>query len=445
MDVNRRKFLQCAATAGASLTLAACSDPASDAGPGGADGSGTLALPDGAYFEGLAGELAAAGHGTPQILIDLDRLDANADAIVGDIGRERYRIVEKSLPSLDLLDYIRRRTGTDKFLVAHLPFLPALLAAFPTADVLIGKVQPTAAVLQFFQSVPAADRAAAAARVRFLVDSRPRLDELIALAARLALKLQVGVEIDVGLHRGGVRRPEALPVVLAGFIANPTQVGFAGMLGYDGHVPFAPVVPGLEQAALHAAYRAVAATYQSFVEVLKSDFPSLWREDLVLNSGGSATYPLHHGGVVNDVAAGGAMLRPASYPDYLIGALKPAVFIAAPVIAHFDTVELPFVARVGAALLDGKQSFTIYGGGWAARFVWPAGVDLAPLENDPENLNLVPNQALLTAPSSPAIGSGDWIFQQPRVADAIFQFDRILLVRGGRLQPESFRSYPRRY
>jgi D-serine deaminase-like pyridoxal phosphate-dependent protein len=281
--------------------------------------------------------------------------------------------------------------------------------------------------------------------VSFLVDSRARLEELVALAASLSLPLQVGVEIDVGLHRGGVRRPSDLPAVLAGFVANAASIRFVGMLGYDGHIPFAPVAPGLEQPALRAAYRAVAATYQAFVDVLKSDFPSLWREDLVRNSGGSATYPLHHDGVVNDVAAGGGMLRPASYPDYLISALKPAVFIAAPVIAHFDTVELPFVARTGASLLDGQQSVTICGGGWAAVFVWPVGVNLAPLVSDPENENLVPNAALLVAPGSPIIKPGDWIFQHPRLADAIFQFENILLVRGGRLQPEHWRAYPRRY
>jgi len=205
------------------------------------------------------------------------------------------------------------------------------------------------------------------------------------------------------------------------------------------------VAPGLKLAGMHAAYRAVEASYRSFIEVVKSDFPALWRDDLRFNSGGSATYPLHHGGVVNDVAAGGGMLRPAAYPDTLISALTPALFIAAPVLAHFDAVEIPFVTQPARSLLDGDQSFTIYGGGWAAVFVWPPGVDLAPLVSDPENENLVPNETLLVAPSAPAIGPGDWVFQQPRLADAIFQFEDILLVRGGRLQSDRFRAYPRRY
>ena len=448
MGVNRREFLKGAAMVGAAaaVSTAACGGPAGMGAPTEtSEASGVPNLPGGAYFQQLGRDLTAAGFGTPQILIDLDRLDANADSIAGEIGRDRYRIVEKSLPSLDLLDYIRKRTGSDRFLVLHLPFLPALLQAIPAADVLVGKVQPVAAVSRFFAEIAEAERAQVAARVRFLVESRARLDELAALAGALSLTLQVGVEIDVGLHRSGVRRPEDLPAVLAGFMAHAGAIRFAGMLGYDGHIPFAPVAAGTEKGALYAAYRAMASSYQSFVDVLKAQFPSLWRDGLVLNSGGSATYPLHHGGVINDVAAGGGMLRPTSYPNYVIDALKPALFIAAPVLSHYDKVELPFFAKIGGSLFDGQQAISIYGGGWPAVFVWPTGVSLAPLATDPEGWNLVPNQTLLVAPASPPINLDEWVFQVPRLADAIFQFEEIRLVRGGRLQPDRFRAYPRRY
>jgi hypothetical protein len=128
-----------------------------------------------------------------------------------------------------------------------------------------------------------------------------------------------------------------------------------------------------------------------------------------------------------------------------ISALQPAVFIAAPVIAQFDKVELPFVNNVGQSLEDGNQSLAMYGGGWAATFVYPRGLSLAPLVSDAENLNLVPNQTLVVAPGDITIAPGDWIFHQPRLADAIFQFENIRLVRGGRLQSQSWRAYPRRY
>jgi D-serine deaminase-like pyridoxal phosphate-dependent protein len=445
--VNRRAFLQGAAgAAGATLTAAACGgsqnncDSSSNSGGNCAPG-----IPGSAYFSQLSLDLAAAGIGTPQMLIDLDRLDANADAISTGIGGNRYRIVEKSLPSLDVLGYVSTRTGSNRFLVMHLPFLPAILNAFPSAEVLVGKCQPIAAVNQFFQTFAPADWPGVAQHVRFLADTPARISELLALASSLSLTLQVGVEIDVGLHRGGVRQPSGLPAVLSAFLANPTLVTFAGMLGYDGHVANAPSAPGLDKPAALATYKAAQATYQSFVNVLQSQFGSLWRNDLVFNSGSTSTYPLYQSGPVNDVAAGGGMLRPSSYPNTFIGALSPASFIAAPVLAHFDTVELPIVNGLSQTVWSGQQGFTMYGGGWAADFVYPDGVDLAPLVNDPLNQNLVPNQCWMVGPSSPAILPGDWIFQHPFEADAIFQFENLLLVRGGRLQPNTWRAFPRRY
>jgi D-serine deaminase-like pyridoxal phosphate-dependent protein len=404
-------------------------------------------LPDDAYFAQVARDLTAAGLGTPQILIDLDRLEANSDAIVGDIGRDRYRIVEKSLPSLDVLGHIRERTGADRFLVLHLPFLPDILRAFPTAQVLVGKPQPIAAVGQFFQRFDPAEWPAVAARVRFLADTPARANELVALAARLGLLLQVGVENDVGLPRGGIRYPSGLGAVLAPIVAAPTRARFAAVLGYDGHTAFAPAPPGLEEYTVRATHRTIEATFRAFLDVLRADFPALITPDLVINSGGSSSYPLFRGdgGPVNDVATGGANLRPASYPALLLGALRPAIFIAAPVIARFEAFELPYLSNASRGLYHDRQAFTIYGGGWAAEFVSPAGVDLAPIESDPENQNLVPNQAQLLGPTTPVLAPGDWIFQLPRQSDAMFQFQDILLVRGGRLQSALWHPFPRRY
>ena len=438
---DRRGFFQCAVAVAATVS-AGCGDGSTDGGDAGPTAPG---LPDHGYFGRLARDLTAAGLGAPQIMVDLDRLDANADAIVQGVGRARYRIVEKSLPSLDLLDHVRRRTGSDRFLVLHLPFLPAILAAFPDAQILMGKPHPTVAVARFLRGVPEGERGAVVGRVRFLADTRARLDELVALAAELSLTLWVGVEIDVGLHRGGVRRPAELPALLSAFVAHPTRIRLAGLLGYDGHVAHAPVGPGLEEATARAQHRAAEETYRAFVNALRADFASLVRDDLIFNGGGTATYPLYGSGPVNDVAAGGGMLRPASYPGFFTGALRPALFLAAPVLARFDAVELPFVSGPATTLFRDKQAVTISGGGWAAVFVSPPGVELAPLVADPENQNLVPNQTLLVAPRTAPLAPGDWVFHQPRQSDAIFQFEDILLVRGGRLLPERWRSFPRRY
>src|SRR5262245_23534089 len=291
MRITRRGFFQSTAAGAASAALFGC---------GGSDtcepatGKGcTPSLPDGSYFAQLAQDLTAAGIGSPHILIDLDRLDANADAIVAGAGQNRNRLFEKSLPSLHLLSYLSTRTGSNRVMVLHLPFLPVILGGLPMAQVLVGKPQPTAAVNQFFQAFPPGQWPALAQRVVFLADTEKRADDLAMLASTLGVTLQAGVEIDVGLHRGGVRKPSGLPAVLAKFAANPQLLSFGGMLGYDAQVANAPAAPGLEEQTAREQWKTATATYREFVDVLETQFPMLVRDDLIFNSGGSATYPIY--------------------------------------------------------------------------------------------------------------------------------------------------------
>lgn len=438
MNMNRRAFLQSVAT-GLTLGAVGCGDSPKPS-------RGIDQVPATDYFGRIAADLDAAGIGTPRIFVDLDRLDENAAEILSKVGGGRYRIVEKSLPSLDLLAYVRERTGSNKFMVLHLPFLPAILDAFPDADVLIGKAQPTPAVESFFEGLPTDAWPSVASRVQFIADNRARLDQLAALARRLRLTLRVSVEIDVGLRRSGVTEPEELPEVLAGFLASPDTVRFAGFLGYDGQVAHVPVLWGSALDWVWAAWEEATVRFEAFLNVLRSQFPDLVRNDLVFNSGGSATYPMYQSGPVNDVAIGGGVLRPASSLDVFCGFLKPAIFIATPVLKQYPTGMLPFLtADQSARVLRYKQGITIYGGGWAANFVSPPGLEMAPLVSDPENQNLVPNQSLVTAPQDVVLNPGDWVFLHPKQSDAIFQFEEILLVRGVRLHKDRWRAYPRRY
>jgi D-serine deaminase-like pyridoxal phosphate-dependent protein len=439
MHMNRRAFLQSVA-AGAALGAVGCGDapkrPAET----------TRQAPENDYFGQIAADLNAAGIGTPRLFIDLDRLDANAAKILSEVGVDRYRIVEKSLTSLDLLAYVQQQTGARKFMVLHLPFLPPILDAFPDADMLIGKAQPTPAVESLFRSIPDTRRPAVASQVQFIADSRTRLDELVALARHFGLTLRISVEIDVGLRRSGVPEPDLLPDVLAGLEENTDAVQFTGFLGYDGHVAHVPVILGSALDAVNDAWRKSTALFESYIDILHHRFPGLMRDDLVFNSGGSASFPMYQSGPVNDVAIGGGVVRPAAYPDVFCDVLQPAIFIATPVLAHYPLARLPFVsAEFSARLLKHKQGIAIYGGGWAANFISPASLENMPLVSDPENQNLVPNQSIVTAPQDVHLSPGDWVFMHPKQSDALFQFEEILLVRGGRLLEERWGAFPRRY
>ncbi|MBW2462766.1 MAG: alanine racemase [Deltaproteobacteria bacterium] len=405
-----------------------------------------LDYPEADYFAQVSRDLDAASIGTPVVFIDMDRVDANIDAIVRETPDDGYRIVEKSLPSLDLLSYVSERSGSDKFMVLHLPFLAPLLDRLPNAEVLIGKSHLTSAVAGFFDGLPAGtDLAAIARRVTFLADTPTRLDELTALAGSLGVTLKLAIELDVGLRRSGLNDPSELAPMLRVFLSS-TVVEFAGFLGYDGHIAFSP---GGTVDGMYMAWSAATEIYQSFVDIFNGpEFEALASPTLVFNSGGSSSYPMYSAGgtPVNDVAAGGGVLRPGSYPDHVISELQPAIFIATPVFRVYPEPRLPFFTAAGSAgAFEGRQGLTIGGGGWPAYFTHPPDIQPAPLVSDATDHSMVPNQGLVTAPADTPINPGDWIYYHPRQSDALFQFEKILLVRGGRLQTETMAAYPRRY
>jgi D-serine deaminase-like pyridoxal phosphate-dependent protein len=397
-------------------------------------------LPPSSYFEQLASELKDAELGTPQIVIDLDRLDANADAIIAAVGSDRYRAVEKSVPSYDLIDYVQKRTGSPRLMVMHLPFLPGLLARFPAAQVMVGKPEPTFAVKQVIKDTPLADLA----RVSFVADSRARLEGLIGLADAAGFTLHVVVDLDIGMHRSGVRDATELSDVLSLIETRKDRVVLDGLLGYDGHVPEAVAAPGTEPTTLRNVFKAAQQQYANYVDVLKTKHASLWRDDLRLNCGGTSTFPLYTSGPVNDVSAGGGLLRPSEYINTFISALRPAVFIATPVLERLGHIALPLIKTLSSTVFDGEV-VTVYGGGWAAGFVWPEGIAIAPFTATPP-AHLVQNQNwVLVPPSVKVPDPDDFVFMQPRASDAIFGFEQILLVRDGHLTTERWLPFPRRY
>ena len=99
------------------------------------------------YFAELNKALQSDGMARPSLIIDLDRMDANIDAVRASIQSPKtYRIVVKSLPSLALLQYVMQRADTQALMVFHQPFLNTIADQLPNADVLMGKPQPVAAV-----------------------------------------------------------------------------------------------------------------------------------------------------------------------------------------------------------------------------------------------------------------------------------------------------------
>lgn len=374
-----------------------------------------------AYFSDLNQQLRNVAHGRPAILIDLDRLDHNLNVISEVLG-ERLRVVTKSLPSTELLAYILGRTGCKRLMVFHQPYLPYLLRQFPDVDILLGKPLLAAGVAEILALLADDERDLALHRVQWLADTPQSLEQLGKLATEAGVRLNVNIEIDIGLRRGGIG--DDFGGMARVFDAFPDQLNWRGLMGYDAHVPYL----GED---ISAAFREVMMTYRRLHQAATGSRGGRGNTGpLTLNSGGSQTYALFgdEGTVVNDVSVGSAFLKPARFDR--LTALQPALFIAAPTLKQFPRPTRSTVSYV-------------YGGGWPGEIVWPDGAQRSDRDDAP-NENLMPNQSVILKPGQSDHSIGDHVFFRPHQSDAMFQFETIYAFRGGRLV-ERWHPIPIRY
>lgn len=393
---------------------------------------------DARYFSVLQTTLRQQS-GLPCAAIDLDRLDHNLRQAQKALSTDqRLRIVVKSLPSLGLLRYILQKTGSRSLMVFHAPQIPLLLrelSELGPIDVLLGKPAPAQAAYSVLTQHPDAVR-----HVAWLIDDADRLTAYREVARKLGQPLNVSVELDVGLHRGGVRSDEELRSLLSQIAEAPSELRFAGFMGYDGHVPHAP---GLQKKdAMYKALVDVQTRYHHFVEVAKAAQPSWFSSSvtrLTFNSGGSKTLPMYAGlpTVVNDLAMGSGLLRPASFDDESLAAFLPALWLAVPVLKKQAAPPLPFLDGMWGLLRLWDRNLAVgyflYGGTWDAPIVYPTGLRAGWFHDGPIR-NLLPNQQLLTGSAHVVAEVGSFVILHPREADNFAALSDLYAIRNGQVE-----------
>lgn len=392
------------------------------------------------YFSRLNQALKDKHIGTGRILIDLDRFDNNLATIQAHIpSSDHYRIVVKSIPCIELIRHIKDQINTNKFMVVHRPFLKVILDSFTsTIDILLGKPLPVFALEEFFTEIAPEQKERAQKEIQWLVDTKTRMMEYLEYATVNHLHLRINIEIDIGLHRGGVTKLDDLDELLDVIRNNSEILTFSGFMGYEGHVPHAPAFFHTARTAATIEFVDNLSVYKAFIEYGISRFPELFSGELTYNSGGSGTYSLFGGySFITDIGIGGAVLRPRAYPSHFLFDLQPAQFIATPLLKKIKGDFIPYIECM-AGLLEwwdpnNQYSFIIYGGGWAAQLVAPDGLQLQTLTSDPPNQNLVPNQSTLNGSKSVQLEIDDYVFYQPEQSDAMFQFEDILIVHAGQI------------
>lgn len=387
------------------------------------------------YFSRLNEDLKKNGPGIPLIIVDLDRLDKNLSLLKSAIKPPlSYRIVVKSLPSMRLIRYIMDKTGTRKLMVFHQPDCSLLAEEFGgDIDILLGKPMPVMAVREFYRGFSGRSGFKPAAQVQWLVDTPGRLKQYLALAAEKKISLRISVEIDVGLHRGGIDNYNDLDRMLSLIASSRGALVFSGFMGYDVHAASAPALFTSRGNAMRAAFGAMIARYRVMYLHGKEKYPALFQGPLTFNSGGSQTYPMFNGqDPINDIAVGSALVKLSDFDTIALRGHREALFIATPVLKKLDGTAIPFIETISGLWRlwnpNKEKTFFIYGGGWRASYRSPSGLE------DNSLYGKSTNQSMVNGSDRTSIGVDDYIFLRPTQSEGIMrEFGEIAVVRGGRV------------
>lgn len=385
------------------------------------------------YFKELNGELKNHRRAIPALMIDLDILDKNIAALKKIIPSDKtFRVVAKSLPSPEMIDYVMRQFPTNKIMVFHQPFLTDLVKKHKNnreLDVLIGKPFPVKTAQYFYKTIKDLDFDSSA-QIQWLIDTQERLQEYHQLAKYNGLKISVNLEIDVGLHRGGFKEVESVNKALQFIQENEDVLTFSGFMGYDPHIVKVPPILLSREKAFNKANN----FYKACIETLKSNFPKLYHEQLTFNGAGSPTVALHNNdvSVLNDVAAGSCLVKPTDFDIDTLENFEPASFITTPVLKKFKDSELPAIENFKGIMSawdpNLKQSFFLYGGAWMADYVEPPGLKGNAL------FGKSTNQTMVNISENVDLNVGDFVFLRPHQSEFVFlQFGEILTLRNGKI------------
>jgi D-serine deaminase-like pyridoxal phosphate-dependent protein len=252
----------------------------------------------GPYFRQLGQALDGGGRATPSLVIDRTILRQNVETLKKHIdGRFGYRIVAKSLPSLPLLQEVMTLSGSNRLMLFHQPFINQVADRFPDTDVLLGKPMPVQAVANFYQALGGGGFDPTR-QLHWLLDTPQRAQQYAQFGAVSGQVLSVCIELDVGLHRGGVSSDEDMLEILRHIQASD-NLNFKGLMGYEPHVVKVPGNP--------ETYRDRAmSVYRHYLSLAKQTLATDWPEDALLNAGGSPTYQMYDAGdyPFNELAAG---------------------------------------------------------------------------------------------------------------------------------------------
>lgn len=383
------------------------------------------------YFLRLQNALMQSGIAKPTLVIDLARLNSNIDTFNSHLPPGMgYRIVAKSLPSIDLLDHIRKGTKTNRLMTFNQPMLNTITETMPETNQLLGKPLPVGGAKTYFDKLRSAELGASD-QVQWLIDTPRRLEQYGNLAQSIGRTIRVNLELDVGLHRGGFEPNSDLESALKTINSSP-QLEFSGFMGYEPHLPALPTAFGWRDRAKQGAWEKYSQCKSSASDIFGSEYMSR----VTLNAAGSPTYRYYEDtSLANEVSAGSCLVKPTDFDTDLLEPYVPASFIATPVIKSFERTRMP-----GIEFADGlnrsinpnsTKTIFIYGGKWMASPVDPPGLETN------KTFGRSSNQEMWNGGENLQISPDEFVFLRPHQSEAVFlQFGAIAVFKDGEIVDE---------
>ncbi len=247
------------------------------------------------------------------------------------------------------------------------------------------------------------------------------MEQLAALAKGRGIRLRIALEVDVGMHRGGIGT-SALVLEAAAAALGSGALTLEGIMGYEAHIP---AIPGFAGGAAGEA-KAVRARLAAFAEALPVDCCK------IINSGGSKTVLTYADpGAATELSVGSAFVKPTDFDTDTLASLQPAIFIATPALKVVDAMlpGPPWMTSVFRALgLFRARGCFLYGGHWMARPVYPQGMRESKMWGHSSN------QQFMSLPDGCDLRDDDMVFFRPTQSEAVlWQFGEIQLFSKGRI------------
>jgi D-serine deaminase-like pyridoxal phosphate-dependent protein len=434
--------------AGAGWTAITCST--------GVQAAATVESGEPTSLEEIAALARGIGDGEPLTTVDLAALDDNIDRVVAEVTERNWHVrpALKSFRSPEFAAYVLARLPDPRGMIFHLRPVAELLDVLPeNPDLMLGYV-PTVGELEAYFARDGSDEPPH--RLRLTLDA-PELVRACADVAREGnreVPVEVALEFDSGMQRGGIKNETELGEAIDILRENRDVLELTATLCYDGHA----TVDGNEQFRRTVADDA-QRRYREFLAQLREDAGDLVDVDaLVRNGPGSSNYQhWDPEGPATEVSPGTAFV----YHGYLQGrgfdneGLQRTLVHGAPVMripadgprtplfgveppwGEAGAVEdgVPDEDDPGRPHPEGYEEVLTKGGAWPsnegdqAEMVYPEG-----MEDDPSSGGRGNNTSAVLAPKG-SLELGEYVLLRPQIAgDGIDYFGALHAIRDGELQ-----------